>query len=43
MRRTLVPAGGGIDSTALALLVLRETDDEVVLSCNRARIAAPAG
>ncbi len=35
MRRTLVPAGGGIDSTALALLVLRETEDEVVLSYYR--------
>ncbi len=35
MRRTLVPAGGGIDSTALALLVLRGTEDEAVLSCYR--------
>ncbi len=35
MRRTLVPAGGGIDSTTLALLVLRGTEDEAVLSCYR--------
>ncbi len=33
--RTLIPSGGGVDSTALAYQLLRDTDDEIVLSYYR--------